>query len=414
MTHIIPSIIAYHFRMSRPYNINMLLEKCAPAQTHRIREFENIIVGGGITGTAAAYFLAKEGKEVALCEQFDLNTQASGRNAGSLHGQIQFDPFHKLGFEWAKSFLPALKFLADSLDMWTNLASDLGTDLEVFRGGGLLVAETKAEMTLLSTKVELEQTLGIAAELLTGDQLRQKAPYISEKMLGAAYSPIEGKANPLLAAPAFAEAAKKHGAKIFTGVEVFSITKESNGYRLMTSDGDFLCKNVLLTSNAGLTKLGTNFGLSLPISDEPVQVSVSEIVSPFVKHLIYFSGERLTFKQAKSGSLLIGGGWPARINSEGIPVLNPDSLRANMRVAIKVVPSIAEVKIIRTWIGVGNGTPDHRPIIGEVEGYKGVFIGMFPGMGFSAGPLLGKVLADLATEQIINRNLEAFSISRFH
>lgn len=392
----------------------MLLEKSAAAQTQRIRQFQNIIVGGGITGTAAAYFLAKEGNEVALCEQFDLNTQASGRNAGSLHGQIQFEPFHRLGLEWAKSFLPALKFLADSLDIWTNLSSDLGTDLEVFRGGGLMVAETKEEMALLSAKVELEQSLGIAAELLTGDQLRQKAHYISEKMLGAAYAPIEGKANPLLAAPAFAEAAKKHGAKIFTGVEVFSIAKDGNGYRLATSDGDFTCKNILLTSNAGLTKLGANFGLSLPITDEPIQVSVSEIVSPFVKHLIYFSGERLTFKQAKSGSLLIGGGWPARINSEGVPALNPDSLRGNMRVAIKVVPSISAIKIIRTWIGVGNETPDHRPIIGEVAGYRGVFIGMFPGMGLSAGPLLGKTLADLATGQKIDRNLEDFSISRFH
>jgi glycine/D-amino acid oxidase-like deaminating enzyme len=392
----------------------MVLEKSAPMQMQQIHHFENIIVGGGITGTAAAYFLAKEGNEVALCEQFDLNTQASGRNAGSLHGQIQFDPFHTLGFEWGKSFLPALKFLADSLDIWSNLSTDLETDLEVFRGGGLLVAETREEMALLATKVELEQSIGIAAELLDGNQLRQKAPYIAEKMLGAAFSPIEGKANPLLAAPAFAKAAKKHGAKIFTGVEVFTITKDGNGYRLVTSAGDFTCKNILLTSNAGLTKLGANFGLSLPITDEPVQVSVSEIVSPFVKHLIYFSGERLTFKQAKSGSLLIGGGWPARINAEGVPVLNPDSLRGNMRVAIKVVPSISAIKIIRTWIGVGNGTPDHRPIIGEVAGYKGVFIGMFPGMGLTAGPLLGKTLAQLATGQLIDRNLEAFSISRFH
>ena len=85
-----------------------------------------------------------------------------------------------------------------------------------------------------------------------------------------------------------------------------------------------------------------------------------------------------------------------------------------MRVAIKVVPSISAIKIIRTWIGVGNGTPDHRPIIGEVAGYKGVFIGMFPGMGLTAGPLLGKTLAQLATGQLIDRNLEAFSISRFH
>ena len=324
----------------------MLLEKSAAVQSMPIRNFENIIVGGGITGTAAAYFLAQGGREVALCEQFDLNTQASGRNAGSLHGQIQFDPFHTLGIEWAKSFLPALKFLADSLDIWSKLSEELHTDLEVFRNGGLMIAETKEQMELLELKVKLEQTLGISAELLTSNQLREMAPYISEAMLGAAFSPIEGKANPLLAAPAFASAAKNYGAQILTGVKVFSITKNRDSYRLTTSDGEFDCKNIVLTSNAGLSQLGMDFGLSLPITDEPVQVSVSEMVTPFVKHLVYFSGERLTFKQAKSGSLLIGGGWPARINAEGIPVLNPDSLRSNMRVALKVVPSIDRKSVV--------------------------------------------------------------------
>ena len=389
----------------------MLLEKSAIKTK---RDFENIIVGGGIAGTAAAYFLAKSGCEIALCEQFDLNTQASGRNAGSLHGQIQFEAFHQMGMEWAKSFLPALKFMADSLDIWGSLSAELETDLEVFRNGGLMVAETKQEMDLLAEKVKLEQTLGIAAELLDGNQLREKAPYISEKMLGAAFSPIEGKANPLLAAPAFAAAAKKHGAKIFTGVTVHSIVKDGDIYRLTTSDGEFTCKKIILTSNAGLATLGKNFGLTLPITDEPVQVSVSEIIEPLVKHLVYFSGEKLTFKQAKSGSLLIGGGWPARFNSEGIPVFNPDSLRSNMRVAVKVVPSIAPVRIIRTWIGVGNGTPDQRPIIGEVPGYKGAYIGMFPYMGLSAGPLLGKVLAALVNGEQVDRDLQPFDISRFN
>ena len=193
-----------------------------------------------------------------------------------------------------------------------------------------------------------------------------------------------------------------------------SIVKDGDIYRLTTSDGEFTCKKIILTSNAGLATLGKNFGLTLPITDEPVQVSVSEIIEPLVKHLVYFSGEKLTFKQAKSGSLLIGGGWPARFNSEGIPVFNPDSLRSNMRVAVKVVPSIAPVRIIRTWIGVGNGTPDQRPIIGEVPGYKGAYIGMFPYMGLSAGPLLGKVLAALVNGEQVDRDLQPFDISRFN
>ncbi len=63
------------------------------------KKFEYIVVGGGITGASAAYYLSKSGADVALLEKSDLNTQASGRNAGSLHGQIQFEPFEQLGIE---------------------------------------------------------------------------------------------------------------------------------------------------------------------------------------------------------------------------------------------------------------------------------------------------------------------------
>ncbi|MEI6039319.1 MAG: FAD-dependent oxidoreductase, partial [Actinomycetes bacterium] len=89
------------------------------------RDFENIVVGGGISGAATAYYLSQAGQESALIEQFNLNTQASGRNAGSLHGQIQYEGFHQLGETWAREFLPALKFLTDSLIIWKGLSKAL-------------------------------------------------------------------------------------------------------------------------------------------------------------------------------------------------------------------------------------------------------------------------------------------------
>lgn len=377
------------------------------------REFENIIVGGGISGAAATYFLTKSGRQCALIEQFDLNTQASGRNAGSLHGQIQYEGFHQLGEVWAREFLPALKFLSDSLEIWKGLSTELGVDLEVVQNGGLMIAESKEEFAALAKKVALERTLGIDAQLLSMNEVLEKAPYISSKMLGGAYSPIEGKANPLLAAPAFSSAARSLGAEIFTGMKVDKIEREGEMYVLHTTSGEFVCRNLILTANAGINDLTKHFGIEFPISNDPVQVSVSEMIAPMVKHLVYFTGEKLTFKQAKSGSLLIGGGWPAKIGSDGRPVFNPESFRANMRVALKVVPSISTIRIIRTWIGTGNGTPDHRPLIGEVAGYKGLYIGMFPYMGFTAGPLIGKTVTDLILHGGTERDLTPFSLSRF-
>lgn len=382
-------------------------------QSYVQKDFDVIVIGGGAAGCATTYNLARSGANVALLEKFDLNTQASGRNAGSLHGQIQFEPFHELGMTWARNFLPGLSFLVDSLVMWRNLSEELGADLEVGGKGGLMVAQSASDMKALEAKVKLENEIGIDSQLINQAELLEKAPYISKSMLGAAFSPIEGKANPLMTAPAFAAKAREYGATIATGIEVFEIVKEQNFYIIKTSQGDFRAQKIVLTANAGLPQLTEKLGLTLPISDVPVQVSVTEQVEKFVHHLVYFTTEKLTFKQANSGSLLIGGGWPARYNEKGQAVLNVDSLQSNLRVALKVVPTISHIKVIRTWIGVGNGTPDHNPIIGEMRTAPGVYIGMYPYMGFTASPLLGKILSELVLTGKTDYNITPFAADRF-
>jgi sarcosine oxidase subunit beta len=376
------------------------------------KSFDVIVIGGGAIGASSAYQLAKQGANVALLEEFDLNTQASGRNAGSLHGQIQYEPFEELGIGWAKQFLHGLSILADSLEIWKGLSDELGVDLEVSSNGGLMIAENETNLRHLEEKVRLENSIGIDSRMLSRSELQEKAPYISAKMVGAAFCPIEGKANPLVVAPAFADAARRHGAVISTRTEVLEIAKNSQGFTISTSAGQFRGAKVLITANAGIPKLTAGLGKRIPISDVPVQVSVTEQIEKFVHHLVYFTSEKLTFKQANSGSLLIGGGWPARYDEKQNPILNPDSLRSNLRVALKVVPRIADVKVIRTWVGTGNGTEDHNPIIDKFPGVDDLYVGMYPYMGFTASPLMGRLLAELILTGKCQRDISHFSIDR--
>jgi glycine/D-amino acid oxidase-like deaminating enzyme len=153
-------------------------------------------------------------------------------------------------------------------------------------------------------------------------------------------------------------------------------------------------------------------GIELPVVGHAIQVSVTEPVEPLVTHLLYFAGDMLTLKQARVGSLLIGGGWPARLSGSGQPVVDATSLRANLALAESVVPALSQARLLRAWAGFVNGVEDWLPIIGEIESVPGLYVGVFPFMGFTAGPLMGRVLADLVLGRC-ERDLSAFSPARF-
>lgn len=379
------------------------------------REYDVAIVGGGITGCATAYRLTTGGASVVLVERSDLNTAASGRNAGSLHGQLQFEPYRVNGAQWALTYLPALRFLVDSLAIWRGLGDELGVDLEVSAKGGLLVADTEALADEVAAKVNFEASHGFPAELVTGAELHRLAPYLTRDAVAAQLCPVEGKANPLLAAPAFARAAIRNGGTVLTRTTVSDvIAVDGGGFVVKTSAGDVRAARVLLTAGADLPALGAPLGFTLPITDEPVQVHATESMAPVVPHLVYYAGGRLTLKQARAGTLLIGGGWPASVNPKtGHPTVSADSMRRNLAVAQRVAPWLGNVNVIRAWAGVGNATPDLRPLIGESSSAPGAYVGMFPHMGLTAGPLMGEVLSALLSGQDPGRDLTPFAVDRF-
>ena len=372
-----------------------------------------LVIGGGITGCSAAWHLAGYGADVLLLEEFDLNTRASGRNAGSLHGQIQHDQFVGRGEDWARRFLPAFRFLVDSLEMWRSLDKELAADLEVSLNGGLLIAETSEQMRDIERKVTLERAAGVDSHLLDSADLQRIAPYVSESMAGAQLCLVEGKANPMLAAPAFARAAADRGAAIRINTSVTGLEWENGSFTATTASGKVTASRVVLAAGNGMNRFASLWGRPIPIFDEPAQVGATEPLAPMVRHLVYYAGGKLTFKQAKAGTLLIGGGWHADVDPvSGRTKVNPRNLIANMRIALEVVPSLAGVSLIRTWSGAGLGTPDLSPIVGSA-GPPGLVFGVYPHMGLTAGPLLGRVLARLVLDLPGEVDLKPFALDRF-
>jgi glycine/D-amino acid oxidase-like deaminating enzyme len=372
-----------------------------------------LVIGGGVTGCAAAYYLACARADVALVERHDLNTQASGRNAGGLHGQIQHEAWDEHGEAWAREFAPSLALMQDSLRLWQGLPDELGVDLEVDLCGGLLVAATDEQLRDVERKAAVDREFGVGVELLSRADLQRVAPYVSERMAGGLLCRFEGKANPLLAAPAFARAAAERGARLLPQTEVHAIDRTSSGFLVATSDGAIECERIVDCGGAEAGTVSRLVGVELPVESYPIQVCVTEAVPPLVRHLMYYAGGKLTVKQARVGSLLIGGGWPAR-TGDGSGRLGIDlrSLGDNLRLALEVIPDAGGASLLRTWAGVCPGLADGKPVIGELDGVPGFFVAMFPFLGFCGGPIMGRLAATLALGDDPGRDLAPFSPSR--
>jgi sarcosine oxidase subunit beta len=359
-----------------------------------------LVVGGGIAGCAIAYFLSRQGAEVTLVEQHDINSLASGSNAGSLHAQIPHEPFLLEGEGWARRFAPVVPLLVESIALWKALSAELGVDLEVTTPGGLLVAETDAEMSDIRRKLAIERASGLDVHLLGRQELESIAPYLTRNVAGAAFCPLEGKANPLVATPALAARARAMGARMLSRTTLVKLETGPQGFVATTDKGRIEARRVVNCAGAEAGRLAAQIGLDFAIDGFPIQVSVTEPVAPLIDHLVYAAGDRLTLKQSHHGGFLIGGGWPARLDeTTGRLQVDPKSLAGNLRVALRLVPDLAGVQLLRTWPAIVNGTADWLPILGETSSVRGFFMCVVPWLGFTGGPAAARLVAD----QILGR-----------
>jgi glycine/D-amino acid oxidase-like deaminating enzyme len=366
-------------------------------------ETDVLIIGGGLAGCAIAYYLAKAGVAVTLVERGELNREASGTNAGSFHFQIAIHQLTGTNSEADQlRLLNDVRLQAAAAAMWSELEVELGTDLGVHVTGGLMVAETPSEVQILFDKQKIEQRAGLETEVLTGDALRDFAPYLSERIIGATYCAKEGHANPLLSAPAFAARALEAGARFKTHAKVLSVESvdgnSTTRFRVQTSAGMISAYRVVNAAGAWADSIAGLSGLSLPMRHEGLHVNVSEprerMLTPMLQHI----GRRLTLKQASNGTFIIGGGWPARDEPDPKRYsVRWSSAAGNAAVALSVLPSLKDLRITHMWTGVIAFTDDLNPILGEFRSLPGYFV-CVASTGFTLGPLVARQLARFLVE----------------
>lgn len=368
-----------------------------------VTDTDVLVVGGGIAGAAVAYYLAKEGVEVELIERGELNREASGTNAGSFHFQLAIHQLSGKGTDADRSrLLGDARASVEAYGLWQTLGDELGADIGLHQTGGWMVAETPEQLTLLHEKHELEEEAGIHTEVLTGAALSDRAPFFSDRVIGATYCDLEGHANPLVVAPLYARRAIEHGARIRTGVEVFSIEVDqasaTHRFTVRTSAGTIRARRVVNCAGGWAGEVGAMVGLRFPIRREGLHVNVTEAREELLPSMVQHIGRRLTLKQTHHGSFIIGGGWPTP--TTGYPRRYPttwNSAAGNLRVALDIVPQLEDVRVVRTWSGVIAFTDDYSPIVGESVAVPGYFA-CVASTGFTFSPIYARRIAEMIVD----------------
>lgn len=358
-----------------------------------------LVVGGGLAGTALAYYLARHGVEVVLVERGELNREASGTNAGSFHFQIAIHQLTAAETENVRDRLTTeVRLHAEAAEVWKGLERELEGALGIHFTGGLMVAETEEQLRLLHEKRVIEEDSGLDIEIYEGEALRDFAPYLAPDLLGASFCPQEGHADPALAAPLFALRAVEAGATIRTNTPVTAIGVDPDAgarrFTVTTAAGRIHARRIVNAAGAWANEVASLAGLQLPLRSEGLHLNVTEprehVLEPMVQHI----GRRLTLKQTANDTFIIGGGWPAR------PEPRPrrysttwESMAGNVAVAVRVMPLLADIRIVRTWSGVMAFTDDLAPVVGESRRLPGYHT-LVATTGFTLSPLMARLLAE--------------------
>ena len=401
-----PEWHGYH-SVAVPREAKRTIARASPAAETNV-----LVIGAGIIGISTALFLARKGIEVVIADRDVANGQASGGNAGSLHLQL-------LSFDFPDQPQAELSPAARTLSLqkigiveWQDLERETGADFELEMTGGIMVAESPEELELLRRKAAFERSCGIEVEILSASDLKKVSPFFASDIVGAAYCAGEGKINPMLATPALLNAALDAGAHIETGTEVIDIDSRRNKYLVATNNGSVSCRKIVNAAGGWTANIASMIGVTLPVKTAPQLMIVTEPVEPMMSHLISAARRHLTMKQVRNGNIIVGGGWSAGYNFErDRAVTFLESIEGNLWAAQQVIPVVGMLRMIRSWAAVGVMI-DGAPIIGELPGNPG-FFNAVGANGYTMGPTIGRIIAELISTGKQIADVRPFSIERF-
>src|SRR6266404_2002040 len=358
-------------------------------------EARAVIIGGGIIGCSTAYHLARLGwRDVVLIERHKL-TSGSTWHAAGLVGQL-------------RSSANITQLLKYSVELYDRLEEETGQATGWKRNGGLRLACSAERLTEIRRQATTAHSFGLEMHLLTPAEAKRLWPIMDvSDLVGAAFLPTDGQANPADIAQALAKGARQGGVTIIEDCPVTGIvTDRGRAAGVTTRHGTIAAEIVVNCAGQWARQLGRLAGVSVPLQSVQHQYMVTEPIDGVPRDLPTLRDpDRLIYFKEEVGGLVMGGYEPNPIAwaERGVPedfhfaLLDSDweHFEPMMAQALARVPALETVGIKRLINGPESFTPDGNFILGEAPELPGFFVGAgFNAFGIASAGGAGRALAE--------------------
>jgi len=373
-----------------------------------------VIVGGGIVGCSVAYHLGAMGiTDVILLERHKL-TSGSTWHAAGLVGQL-------------RTSANITQLLGHSVALYDRLEAETGLATGWKRNGGLRLACNAERWTEVKRQATTAHSFGLEMHLFSPKEAQELWPIMTvDDVVGAAFVPTDGQANPSDIAQALAKGARMKGVTIAEDIEVTGFEIENGRMRaLQTTQGRIGAEKIVLCAGQWTRALAKRAGVNVPLVSVQHQYLITERIEGVTRTLPTLRDpDRLTYYKEEVGGLVMGGYEPNPIPwaVDGLPEgfhfslldTNADHFEPIMRLALGRVPALETVGVKQFINGPESFTPDGNFILGETPEVRGLFVGAgFNAFGIASGGGAGMALAEWIAKGEAPFDLWPVDIRRF-